>query len=68
MATSRYSARRAAQMDGKYDEARASFQESLEQAKRIGMRAGAMEARGALRRLERAHPNPSGGGEKAASA
>ena len=48
-------------MGGKYDEAKKSFQESLEQAKRIGMRSGAMEARGALRRLERAAATkPSG--------
>ncbi|KAL1949009.1 hypothetical protein VTO73DRAFT_10815 [Trametes versicolor] len=42
------------EMDGRYDAAKQSFQESLEQSKRIGMRAGAMEARSALRRLERA--------------
>lgn len=41
-------------MDGRYDAAKQSFQESLEQSKRIDMRAGAMEARSALRRLERA--------------
>ncbi|EJF59734.1 hypothetical protein DICSQDRAFT_156086 [Dichomitus squalens LYAD-421 SS1] len=42
------------EMGGKIDDARKSYQESLEQARSIGMRAGAMEARGALRRLERA--------------
>ncbi|KAI0370552.1 hypothetical protein BV20DRAFT_281681 [Pilatotrama ljubarskyi] len=42
------------EMGGKHDEARQSFQDSLDQAKKIGMRAGAMEARSALRRLERA--------------
>ncbi|KAI0763447.1 hypothetical protein BD413DRAFT_642949 [Trametes elegans] len=41
------------EMGGKYDEAKQSLQGSLEQAKRIGMRSGAMEARSALRRLER---------------
>ncbi|CDO74577.1 hypothetical protein BN946_scf184583.g4 [Trametes cinnabarina] len=41
------------EMGGKYDAAKQSFQDSLVQAKRIGMRAGAMEARSALRRLER---------------
>ncbi|TFK83595.1 hypothetical protein K466DRAFT_498180 [Polyporus arcularius HHB13444] len=50
------------EMGGKHDEARKSFQESLAQAQSIGMRAGAMEARGALRRLDRAAasnpPNP----------
>ena len=49
-------------MGGKSDDARKSFQDSLAQAQRIGMRAGAMEARGALRRLDRAAatkpPNP----------
>lgn len=41
-------------MGGKHDEAKKSFQDSLEQAKRVGLRSGIMEARGALRRLERA--------------
>lgn len=58
-------------MGGKYDAAKQSFQDSLEQAKRIGMRAGAMEARSALRRLERSAKDtstsspPSDGGAKA---
>ena len=42
-----------AQMSGKADDARTSFQESLEQAKRIGLRSAAMEARSALRRIDR---------------
>lgn len=42
-----------AQMSGKAHDARTSFQESLEQAKRIGLRSAAMEARSALRRIER---------------
>ncbi|KAI8972857.1 hypothetical protein BD414DRAFT_499603 [Trametes punicea] len=50
------------EMGGKFDAAKQSFQDSLDQAKRIGMRAGAMEARSALRRLERtaksASPEP----------
>ncbi|KAI0828665.1 hypothetical protein BC628DRAFT_1316098 [Trametes gibbosa] len=46
------------EMGGKYDAARQAFQDSLEQAKRIGMRSGAMEARGALRRLERSVNTP----------
>ena len=41
------------QMSGKADDARTSFQESLEQAKRIGLRSAAMEARSALRRIDR---------------
>ncbi|KAI0631240.1 hypothetical protein C8Q77DRAFT_1061954 [Trametes polyzona] len=41
------------EMGGKQDDAKQAFQESLDQAKRIGMRSGAMEARSALRRLER---------------
>ncbi|PIL23302.1 hypothetical protein GSI_14612 [Ganoderma sinense ZZ0214-1] len=41
------------EMSGKADDARTSFQESLEQAKRIGLRSAAMEARGALRRIDR---------------
>lgn len=41
------------QMGGKVDGARISFEESLDQAKRIGLRSAAMEARGALRRLDR---------------
>ncbi|KAL7277232.1 hypothetical protein ACG7TL_009084 [Trametes sanguinea] len=59
------------EMGGKYDAAKQSFQDSLEQAKRIGMRAGAMEARSALRRLERSAKDtstsspPSDGGAKA---
>ena len=40
-------------MGGKYDAAMKSFQDSLDQAKRIGMRSGAMEARSAIRRIER---------------
>ena len=40
------------QMSGKVDDARTSFQESLEQAKRLGLRSAAMEARGALRRID----------------
>ncbi|KAI0676353.1 hypothetical protein C8Q78DRAFT_1073170 [Trametes maxima] len=51
-----------ASMGGKNDAARQSFQESLEQAKKIGMRAGAMEARSALRRLERTTKSPPSGG------
>ena len=50
------------QMSGKAEEARKAFEESLEQAKRIGMRAGAMEARGALRRLDRARQGGGGQG------
>ncbi|KAH9852253.1 hypothetical protein C2E23DRAFT_826531 [Lenzites betulinus] len=46
------------EMGGKYDTARQAFQDSLEQAKCIGMRSGAMEARGALRRLERSVKPP----------
>ena len=42
-----------AQMSGKADDARTSCQESLEQAKRIGLRSAAMEARSALRRIDR---------------
>ncbi|KAM5537624.1 hypothetical protein V8D89_008702 [Ganoderma adspersum] len=41
------------EMSGKVDDARTSFQESLEQAKRIGLRSATMEARGALRRIDR---------------
>ncbi|KAI0754336.1 hypothetical protein C8Q80DRAFT_1138444 [Daedaleopsis nitida] len=41
------------EMSGKHDDAKKSFQDSLEQAKRIGLRSGAMEARSAVRRLER---------------
>nr|VWO95330.1 Fork-head domain-containing protein [Ganoderma boninense] len=41
------------EMSGKAGDARTSFQESLEQAKRIGLRSAAMEARGALRRIDR---------------
>ncbi|KAI0659691.1 hypothetical protein C8Q70DRAFT_980398 [Cubamyces menziesii] len=41
------------EMGGKYDAAMKSFQDSLDQAKRIGMRSGAMEARSAIRRIER---------------
>ena len=61
-------------MDGKIDDARKSFQESLEQARRTGMRSGAMEARGALRRLDRAagvqagEPMPSAAAGKATKA
>lgn len=47
-------------MGGKYEEAKKAFEGSLEQAKRIGMRSGAMEARGALRRLERSKPSSGG--------
>ncbi|KAI9065263.1 hypothetical protein FKP32DRAFT_1590751 [Trametes sanguinea] len=47
------------EMGGKYDAAKQSFQDSLEQAQRIGMRAGAMEARAALRRLERSAKDAS---------
>ncbi|KAI0355963.1 hypothetical protein OH77DRAFT_1424247 [Trametes cingulata] len=47
------------EMGGKHEQAKQSFQESLDQAKKIGMRAGAMEARSALRRLERAAKSTS---------
>ena len=52
-------------MSKKYEDAKRSFEESLEQAKKIGMRAGVMEARGALRRLERSRT--SGGGQAAST-
>ena len=52
-------------MDKKYEDAKKSFEESLEQAKKIGMRSGVMEARSALRRLERSRPN--GGGQTAST-
>lgn len=43
-----------AQMSGERDEAKVLFERSLEQAKKIGMREGIMEAQVALRRLDRA--------------
>lgn len=55
------------QMGGKSEEAKKSFQDSLEQAKRIGLRSGAMEARGALRRLERSAAKPDAAPSKLAA-